>query len=330
MEITGAGISWFLRPREKVELIKHAEQLGYHSAWTGEVTSGDQFTILTACALATSRILLGTSISPIFYRSAPTIAMATACVDEYSDGRFILGLGSGHRVQVEGEHGMPYDKPLTRLREYVDVIRGILKDGEVSYEGETINIARFELLFEPRGVVPIYLAAVNEKMLRIAGQISDGVILNYRTPEEVSKAVEYVREGAIEAGRKPEDVKIVVMLSLSISNNKDEARDRIRPGLARRFIRFPRYRNLMASYGYEEELEAVRQVGRQGDYAEALRLVPTELIDSISLVGTADECRERLQEYRQAGADIPILGPAVGREEGLPEAKRFLEACAPR
>ena len=152
---------------EVVECCRLADQLGYDSFWLSEGHGGDQFTTLTACALATERIKLGTSIISVFVRSAPTIAMAAACLDHFSQGRFILGLGSSHKVQVEGEHSVPYEKPITRLREYIDVIRTLLRDGEVSYKGSVLDIDRFDFWLPTlHPEVPIYAAAVFDKMLR--------------------------------------------------------------------------------------------------------------------------------------------------------------------
>ena len=168
MERVGVAFEAGLRPKEIVECVQYAEELGYESAWMTEGHAGDQFTILTACALATQRILLGTAVSSVFVRSAPTIAMASACVDEYSGGRFILGLGSSHKMQVEGEYGIAYGQPIPRLLEYLDIIRGLLRDGQVSYKGSIFNIEEFLLWFKPlRRDVPIYLGAVNPKMLAI-------------------------------------------------------------------------------------------------------------------------------------------------------------------
>ena len=137
-----------MTPPEIVECVQLAEELGYESAWVAEGHGGDQFSILTACALATSRIRLGTSISSVFVRSAPTIAMAAACVDHFSNGRFILGLGSSHKVQVEPEHGLEFSGAIPRVRDTVGIVRRLLRDGVVSdYAGEAISIATFDLHF---------------------------------------------------------------------------------------------------------------------------------------------------------------------------------------
>ena len=143
--LSGGG----LPPGDIVDCIKLADELGYESAWMAEGHGGDQFAILSACAVSTRRILLGTSISSVFVRSVPTIAMAAATVDHLSNQRFILGLGSSHKVQVEPEHGVVYSKPLQRVRESVAIIRALLRDGVVSYHGEVITIERFDLWFTP-------------------------------------------------------------------------------------------------------------------------------------------------------------------------------------
>ncbi|MGH7417531.1 MAG: LLM class flavin-dependent oxidoreductase, partial [Candidatus Rokuibacteriota bacterium] len=157
----GIAFTGGLTPPEIVECVRLAEELGYESAWMTEGHGGDQFAILAACAVATHRITLGTAISSVFVRSAPTIAMAAATVDHLSGGRFILGLGSSHRVQVEGEHGIPFVQPVQRLRETIEIVRALLHDGTVSFPGRVIGIERFDLWFTPgRREIPIYVAAL--------------------------------------------------------------------------------------------------------------------------------------------------------------------------
>ena len=143
-ERVGVGFSRGLEPLEIVECAVLAEELGYESAWVAEGHAGDQFAILTAIAMRTNRIQLGTAISSVFARTVPTIAMAAATVDLYSAGRFILGLGSSHKVQVEPEHGLVFDHPVQRVRECIDIVRGLLRDGRISYPGEVTNIQQFD------------------------------------------------------------------------------------------------------------------------------------------------------------------------------------------
>ena len=182
MDRIGVGFSGGMSPPDIVECVKLAEELGYESAWVAEGHGGDQFAILTACAVATSRIKLGTSITSVFVRTAPTIAMAAATVDHFSNGRFILGLGSSHKVQVEPEHGLEFIRPIERMRECTDIVRGILRDSDIQYRGDVYKIERFDLWFEPvRRQMPIYFAAVRPRMLEVCGEVSDGVILTWCT-----------------------------------------------------------------------------------------------------------------------------------------------------
>ena len=178
----GIAFSGGASPAEIVDCVKLAEALGYESAWVAEGHGGDQFAILAACATRTSRILLGTSISSVFVRTAPTIAMAASTVADISGGRFILGLGSSHKVQVEPEHGIAYGKPLTRTRETIAIVRELIRDGSVRFEGETIRIENFDLWYAPRHRdVPVYLSAVFAKGIALCGEVADGIILTRST-----------------------------------------------------------------------------------------------------------------------------------------------------
>src|SRR6266851_706424 len=227
MERLGIAVSGGPGPTDIVRLVRLAEELGYESAWVAEGHGGDQFAILGACAAATKRIKLGTAISSVFVRSAPTIAMAAATVDHLSGGRFILGLGSSHKVQVEGEHGIAFGQAIPRLRDTVAIVRALLRDGVVSHKGEVITIERFELWFTPlRKQMPIYLAALFPTMLQIAGELAEGILLTYPTLESGRRAAENVAIGARRAGRRPEDVEIASLLPCQVAENGAEARER--------------------------------------------------------------------------------------------------------
>ncbi len=331
MERIGVGFSGGFQPKEIVECVTYAETLGYDSAWVTEGHGGDQFTILTACALATSRITLGTNISSVFARSAPTIAMAAACVDDFSDGRFILGLGSSHQVQVVGEHGLEYRKPLSRIKESVDIIRTIWRDGEIrSYHGEIFNIEWFNLWFRPlRQALPIYLGAVNPRMLALTGEIAQGVILTRATLEQTRTAIAHVAAGQQHAGRAPSEVDIATQLACSVSDNTDEARNRQKERVAMYTARFPRYRKVMEDAGYAQELEAVREAWLAGDQQRAQQLVPADLIDRMGAVGTPEEVRARIQAYRDVGVTLPIVMPNVDPDDTVAQTKELLRVCAP-
>ena len=334
MERLGVAVTAGLAPNEVVECVKLAEELGYESAWMAEGHGGDQFSVLTACAVATERIRLGTSITSVFVRSAPTIGMAAACVDYFSQGRFVLGVGSSHKVQVEPEHGMVFANAVPRLRETVDVVRALLRDGQVSYQGQVINIENFDLWFKPyRPEIPIYVAAVFPKMLETTGEIAQGALLTWCTLDHAKTAARHVAAGAERAGKDSSQVEVASLISCGPAESPAEVEqmiDSFRPVIAGYAGRFPRYRRLMALAGYEEELETVRREWQAGRQQEAMALVPAALIEKLGVVGTPEQCRERLQEYREAGISLPIVSPRVSGPGATERAMDVIRACAPR
>ena len=221
MSRIGIVFSGGLTASEIVDCAERAEALGYESVWVAEGHGGDQFAILAACALRTRRIRLGTAISSVYVRTAPTIAMAAAAVDELSGGRFVLGLGSSHRVQVGPEHGVEYSRPLGRVRDTVAVVRTLLRDGEVSHAGETVRIDRFDLWFQPyRREIPIYVSALFPKMTELCGEIADGVILARSTLAGAARARAHVVAGAARAGREPAAIEIASLLPASVAPDR--------------------------------------------------------------------------------------------------------------
>ena len=319
-----------LPPRDIVECVRLADELGYESAWIAEGHGGDQFALLAACAMATRRIRLGTSISSVFVRSAPTIGMAAATVDHLSQGRFILGLGSSHRVQVEPEHGLPFAQPTRRLRETVDVVRALLRDGTVAYRGEVVAIERFDLWFTPeRPRIPVYLAALFPPMLEICGEIAEGAILTWSTLDAGRRALEHVATGARRAGRRAEEVDVASLLPCYVAKSAQEARDRMRPAVALYAGFFPRYNRLLAESGFAEAARSIKAAWDRGDREGAAREVPDALIEAVGIAGTADQCRERVAAYRSAGLPLPIISPRTpGGAGDLPSVVAALRACA--
>jgi alkanesulfonate monooxygenase SsuD/methylene tetrahydromethanopterin reductase-like flavin-dependent oxidoreductase (luciferase family) len=330
MSRIGFALSRGLPPGEIVECVKLAEELGYESAWVAEGHGGDQFAILSACAAVTQRILLGTSISSVFVRSIPTIAMAAATVDHISQRRFILGLGSSHRVQVEPEHGIAYSKPVQRVRESVEIIRTLLRDGLVSYKGETVGIERFDLWFTPiRQEIPIYLAALFPKMLQVCGEIAQGVILTWSSLDAGRGAADNIAIGALRARRRPEEVDITSLLPCYVTNNRGQAFDAMRPAVAFYGGFFPRYNRLMAESGFPEAAQAIKAAWNQGGHEAATKVVPDELIEAIAVAGTPAECRDRIEAYRRSGITLPIISPRPTGTDPKQATIEALKACAP-
>lgn len=313
-----------------VELVGLAEDLGYESAWVAEGHGGDQFAVLSACAMRTAKIRLGTAISSVFVRTAPTLAMAAATVDDLSGGRFVLGLGSSHKVQVEPEHGVTYEKPILRLRETVDIVRALLSDGEVSHDGETVRIERFDLWFEPRRRdLPIYIAGLFPKMVETCGEIADGIILTRSTLNTAAEVRTGLAAGAARAGRDAAAIAVTSLLPVSVAETRAEALDSMRPGLAFYAGFFPRYNRLIAAHGFEDEARAIAAAWLRGDRAAAEAAVSDALVDAVTVSGTAGECRERLQAYRDSGLDLPIISPFARGPDAARAFEATIRACAP-
>ena len=326
----GIAISGGPSPADIVDCIRLAEELGYESAWVAEGHGGDQFATLAAAGALTSRILLGTSITSVFVRTAPTIAMAAAAVDDISRGRFILGIGSSHKVQVEAEHGVAYAKPLTRTRETVAAIRLLLRDGAVSYTGETVKIERFDLWFTPRRpAIPIYLSAVFAKMTELTGEIGDGLILTRSTLHTAPAARRSLAAGAARAGRDPADIAVTTLLPTVVAETRAEALDALRPGLGFYLGFFPRYNRLMAESGFPDEAAAIAAAWARDDRDGAVRAVSDAMIDATSIAGTAAQCRERIEAYRASGFDVPILSPYARGPGAKARFEAVIRACAP-
>jgi probable F420-dependent oxidoreductase len=330
MNRIGIAFSGGPSPAEIVECVKLAETLGYESAWVAEGHGGDQFAVLAACATQTSRILLGTAISSVFVRTAPTIAMAAASVDDLSAGRFILGLGSSHKVQVEAEHGVAYSKPLTRVRESVALIRDLLRDGHVRFEGETIRSAGFDLWFTPRRPeIPIYLSAVFPKMTELCGEIADGIILTRSTVATAGQVRQQLADGAKRAGRDAGRIAVTTLLPTAVGQTREEALGELRPGLAFYTGFFPRYNRMMAEHGFAAEAAAIAAAWARGDRKAAERAVSDAMIDATSIAGTPAECRARIEEYRRSGIDLPILSPFARGPGAKARFEAAIRACAP-
>ena len=330
MKRLGIAFSGGPNPAEIVECVKLAETLGYESAWVAEGHGGDQFAVLAACATQTSRIRLGTSITSVFVRTVPTIAMAAATVDHLSSGRFILGLGSSHKVQVEGEHGMPYAKPLTRVRESVEIIRQLLGEGRVRYAGESVRIGGFDLWFTPRRPeIPIYVSAVFPKMIALCGEIADGVMLTRSTLATAAPVRELLAQGAMRAGSDPGRVAVTTLLPTAVGQTRREALDILRPGLAFYAGFFPRYNRMMAEHGFADEAASIAEAWSRGDREAAERAVSDDLIDATSVAGTPDQCRDRIEAHRQSGIDLPILSPFARGADAKARFEAVIRACAP-
>jgi probable F420-dependent oxidoreductase len=296
--------------RERAALATWAEQRGFEDAWTPEISDPNAFVILTAAALATTRIRLGTAIIPLGTRTMPTLAAAAASLAELAPGRFALGIGVSSQVIVEQWHGVPYGRPLERARETIVALRAVLGGERTAAAGAQVRSRGFRLRRPPAAPPPILLAALNEKMLELAGEIADGVYLNYVPVEAVGRVLDAVRRGARRRGRGtlPE---VLLSVPCCVTDDADGARARFGNELAF-YLTAPAYQKALAWYGFEPEVAAARVAWAARDLARVRAAVSASLVDRIGAFGSRERCHERFAAFADAGIGSLSITVASG------------------
>jgi len=223
------GASW----QDTREAAVLAEQLGYSCLTMGESWGEDALTSLAQLGAVTSRIRIGTSIVPVFARSPANLAMTALNMDRMCEGRFFLGLGTSGRLVVEDLHGETFAKPLTRMREYIDVLRKALRGERLDHDGEFFHLKRFQLRITPyRQNLPIYIASLSPQSLRLTGELADGWLPIFLAPSRMAAATAELEAGARAAGRSLADIRISPQVSIYVTDDVGAARDRERPHIA--------------------------------------------------------------------------------------------------
>lgn len=298
----GIEINDWLDIAGRVELARWAENRGFDAAYVAEITNPDAFVTCALVAGATSRIRIGTAIVQIGPRTAPMLASGAAAVDSCGPGRFTLGLGVSSQAIITGWHGLSYDDPLVRARETVLAVRKILAGERTREEGSQVRSKGFKLAFPPATPPQIHLAALNKGMLRLAGGIADGVWLNFVPFHAVGAAVEQIELGAAAAGRPMPEV--LLSITCDVTDDRAQSVAEMRDILTF-YVSSPAYRAAFAWHGYEKEMEAAAAAFAVRDRAGVAAAISDELVDSITLIGTAEHVRERLQGYIDAGVTSP-------------------------
>jgi F420-dependent oxidoreductase-like protein len=302
-------------PLELIALAQEAERLGYDSAWAAEAWGTDAVTVLSWLAATTSTIKIGSAIMQIPGRSPANSAMTAATLDLLSGGRFLLGLGTSGPQVVEGWHGQPWGRPLIRTREYVEIVRAALRRETVELHGDQYDVPYtgadatglgkpLKLMLRPlRAAIPIYLAALGPKNVRLAFEIADGWLPIFFSPERAREALGYEpREG----------FEIAPTVHVVLSDDLDAARDALRPvlalyigGMGARGVNF--YNALVRRYGYEDDADRIQELYLNGKQRDAIAAVPDALIDDVALVGPRDRIRDRLDAWRASGATTLLV-----------------------
>src|SRR4051812_24539360 len=332
-----------LTAQQQLELVLEAERLGYDSVWTAEAYGSDAATILGWLAQATSTIKLGSAIFQMPGRSAAMTAMTAATIDQLSDGRMLLGIGSSGPQVAEGWHGQRFAKQLQRTREYVAVVRMALDRERVVFKGETLELPlphgpgkALKLTIAPvQERIAIYIAAIGPKNTTLAAEIADGWLPTLFSPEHVSEFRPLLEEGFARAGdgKGFDDFDIVPTVTAMVSDDRDSARDAMRGyvalyvgGMGSRKQNF--YNALVQRYGFEDAAREVQDLYLAGKKDEAAAALPAELIDTVALVGPADVVRERLAVYRDAGVGTLMVSPMAWTFEDRLAQLRTIAALA--
>jgi F420-dependent oxidoreductase-like protein len=296
-----------------IERVGLAERHGYESVFVTHIAGRDSLTLLMAYAANSERIRLGTGVMPIYSRTPVAAAMSAATVDEFSGGRLVLGLGVSHRPVVEGWYGDRIDKPVREMREYVGIVRAILRGGDPP-DGERFRSSfRFQGV-QPRGDLPIYVAALSPAMLRLAGELADGVVLWICNPEYISRVViPEVQKGAERAGRDLDGFDVVAAIPSAVTAEPDEARAKLRRELVPYFS-LPFYRAMLERSGYEEDLKAFDERAQAGDGAEPAEAISDRFLAALAAIGDPGEARATIQRYHEAGATSPCIGAVSGTD----------------
>src|SRR5262245_12853117 len=311
---------------ELIECVRTADACGYDSFWLPEAWERDAFTILTELALRTERIAIGTGIINVFSRSPALIAMSAATLDEISGGRFRLGLGtSGARV-IEDFHGVAYNKPLTRLKETIQIIRSLLGGERADFDGECFRLRRFKLGFKPmRADIPIYIAALTPKSLRQVGGLAEGWLPTHWPRTHLQDGIIEIRHGAEAAGRDVNRIEVAPFVNVVVSDDLKSARNKARMPLAYYVGGMgDYYHDSLARAGFAGEVARIRELWLAGRPREAIAAVTDEMVGSIAICGPVDVCRARLDEMYALDATLPLV--PIPNEGTTAEKCRIIEA----
>jgi F420-dependent oxidoreductase-like protein len=311
--------------RETVDFVLEAEKLGLDICWVAEAWGSDAPSPLGYLAAKTSKLLLGSGIIQVGTRTPVAVAMAAMTLSELSEGRFLLGLGSSGPQIIEGLHGVPFARPLARMRETVEIIRRVFTGEKISYQGELFEIPRpggegkpMRLTLPANPGIPIYLATLSPKMLALTGEVADGWLGTSFVPEGADAYFSHLAAGAARSGRTLADLDICQGAEVSFAEDEDEVREYV--ALRKKELAFSLggmgsadtnfYNNAYSRQGWAEVAAEIRALWVAGKRAEATELVTDDMVLATTLIGTEPMVRERLKVWKAAGVTTVRLYPA--------------------
>jgi probable F420-dependent oxidoreductase len=311
---------------EHADVVREAEELGYTDLWSYETAGIDGFSPLVYAAAFTQRVRLGTAIVSAYTRGPAIMAMSATAVAQVAPGRFVLGIGASTEAIVQGWNGIPFERPVATVRESIRRTRQALNGERMSLAPEARGA--FKLDAPPPQPVPIYAGALRAGMLRMAGAVADGVVINFLPPAAVPQVLAEVRAGAVAAGRDPDALDVVSRNTLCIDGMTDATRAIARFILAV-YVSSPPYEAFLRWIGLSELIDPFLAKWRAGDRQGALAEMPDELITSLLVVGDVEQCRARLQQYRDNGVRVPCIMPFSGAPDSRASVMRAIRELSP-
>ncbi|MDD9947263.1 MAG: LLM class F420-dependent oxidoreductase [Myxococcales bacterium] len=291
-----------------VETALFARDRGLKEIWLAEVNGGDAYALAGALAVGAKGMPIGTAVTPAQTRTAFVHAMAGMTLSQLTGGQFVLGIGLSSPNIVRDWAGQPFDKPLARMRDHVTTIGSLLAGEKVNYESETLSMKKAKLGGSPDGKVPIYLGALNQKMLRLCGELCDGVILNMVPERALGQVLGEVRAGAEAAGRDPRQIEVVSRLHVLLTDSEDRGRQVVRTVFGP-YAATPGYNRFFRWIGFDEEGKRIAECFAAKDRDGLAKAVTKDLCDAIAVVGDADKVRARLRAYAEQGVDVCVVNP---------------------
>ena len=289
-----------LSVEQVIECTKMISETKIDSIWIPETWGMENFSMLGAVSSETKTQKIGSSIINIYSRSPSTISMGAATTDILSNGRLILGLGTSSVPIVEDFHGEKFETPVQRMREYVEIIRLSLSKKQINYSGKIFNLKNFTLLIEPkRQSIPIYLAAINQKMVNLTWELGDGVIFYLRPLDEMKKTI-----SKMQLERK---IDVACQIITCISNNSEEAIQRAKKTLAFYISVGKVYREFLAKNGFENETDNIFEEFKKSGLKSNHELIPDSMLNSLCISGSPEEAKVQLEKFRDTGIDLPII-----------------------
>ena len=310
-----------------LELATEAEKLGVDSAWSAEAWGMDAIAPLAFLAARTERLKLGTGIMQLCARTPAATAMTAMAMDTVTKGRFLLGLGNSGPQVVEGLHGQHFDRPATRMREFVDVVRLACTGEKVAYEGKTLTLPRPGgrgkpiRISQPPVQIPIFLATLAPRALEMTGEIADGWLGTSFTPDAPEAHFMHLRKGAEKAGRTLDDLTLCVDTSIAIVDDPERLFPTLKAQLAFQLSAMGSptmnfYNDAYARGGFEDACREVRQLWLEKKRPEAVAAVPDEMVMKTSILGDEAAVRARLRLYAEVGIDLLMLHPIADDTAG--------------